>query len=448
MKQSRRDVLRTGAGLATASVLTGLAGCSSIPVVGGGGGGGAFYRQWLVAPDSVDLGDHYTFSGLRPGDMDGNDEFSDTDAFDAIEGSVEADSALGPTDVDFASIDTMTAYGSGIYVATGSFTVEDVASELDDNDYDEEDELDSGQRVFLSEADSAAFAVDSSTIVAVHGGQSGSGGIEPPEEPSAGASVQEDVRSIQYGETVTGELDTGDPSGRRGNYEPITFQGSEGDVVTIDMVSDDDTYLFLDDPDGNEVASNDDRNIDGEYSLDSRIGEYTLEQSGEYTIIATSFSYSDTFTYRLSLNLARSPDDLVDTAETILGVQNGDTESYESANENIGPLVDALGGGPVVYGSTFEEEDGDDPENGILENSVAKGLTFSFGDGEFNITGAVVYEDEGDVDDGDIEDWASDGTALANGEIDDVETSTNGRVGTFSGVADYDELLSSGGPSL
>ena len=294
MKQSRRDVLRSGAGLATASVLTGLAGCSSIPVVGGGSGG-AFYRQWLVAPDSVELGDHYTFSGLRPADMDGNEEFSDTDTFDSVEGAIEADSAFGPTDVDFESIDTVTAFGTGIYVATGSFTVEDIAEELDDNDYDEEDELDSGQRVFLSEADSAAFAVSSDTVVAVHGGQ-GSDGIEPPEEPSGDASVQDDVRSIQYGETVTGQIDTDDPTGRRGSYEPITFQGSAGDVVTIDMVSDDDTYLFLDDPDGNEVASNDDRVIDGDYSLDSRISEYTLEQSGEYTIIATSFSYSDTFT--------------------------------------------------------------------------------------------------------------------------------------------------------
>jgi hypothetical protein len=68
-------------------------------------------------------------------------------------------------------------------------------------------------------------------------------------------------------------------------------------------------------------------------------------------------------------------------------------------------------------------------------------MAFSFGDGEFNVTGAVVYEDEGDVDDGDVEDWGDEGTLLANGEIDDISTSTNGRVATFSGVCDYDELF-------
>ena len=421
-------------------MLGGLAGCGALPF-GGGGSGNAFYRDWLVAPDSIEMGDHYSFSGLRPSAMDGNEEFSDTDTFDIFEAGIEGDSGFGPTDVNFEDIDTVTSIASGIYVATGSFTVEDVASELDDNDYDEEDQLDSGERVFLNTDTGSAFGVSSNTIVAAHSVQSGgASGPEPPEEPGPSASVQDDVRSISYGETVTGEIDNADPTGRRGNYEPITFQGSAGDVVTIDMVSDDDTYLLLDDPDGNEVTSNDDYT-----SLDSRINAYTLQQSGEYTIIATSYSSYDTFSYRLSLNLVRSPDDLVDTVEAVVGVGTGDTESYESANENVGPLVDALGGGALVFGSTFEQVDGDEPESGTLEDSVAAGLAFGFGDGQFNVTGAVVYDSEGDVDADDVEDWADEGTALANGEIDDVSTSTNGRVATFSGVTDYDELLSSGG---
>ena len=440
MEQSRRNVLRTGAGLASAGLLSSLAGCGGVPFVGGGGlgGGGAFYRNWLVAPDSIGNGDHYAFAGIRPSDMDGNSELSDTDAFDLIKDSIEGDAVLGPTGIDFESINALTSLANGIYVAEGSFTVEDIVEELEDNDYEEESELDSGERVFLNGGAGVAFAVSSGTIVSARA-QSGSGsGPEPPERPDSGDDVQQDVRNIGYGETVTGRLDDSDPSGRRGNYEPITFQGSAGDVITIDMVSDGDTYLILDGPDGNEVIRDD----DGGSGFDSRIEAFTLEESGEYTIIATSFSTYSTFDYRLSLSLLRSPDDLVDTVETVLGAQGGDTESYESANENVGPLVDALGGGVFVFGETYEEVEEDSPENGIIEHAVASGLAFSIGDGEFNVTGAVVFEDESDVDDGDLEDWADEGTVLANGEIDDVSTSTNGRVATFSGVADYDELYS------
>jgi hypothetical protein len=107
-----------------------------------------------------------------------------------------------------------------------------------------------------------------------------------------------DLRSISYGETGYGTVDTHDPSGYRGYYEPVTFSGDAGDEVTISMHSGGgDTYLLLVGPSGNVIAENDD------YSgYDSRV-IVTLPESGQYTIIATSFDSAATFDYSLSVSV-------------------------------------------------------------------------------------------------------------------------------------------------
>ena len=114
-------------------------------------------------------------------------------------------------------------------------------------------------------------------------------------ETDSGPST--DLRSISYGETRDGEIDTGDPFSDvyRGNYEPVTFDGAAGDNVTVEMTSEDDTYLILLGPDGTVIAENDDYQ-----GLDSRI-QTTLPSDGEYTIIATSFDDDATFPYQLTL---------------------------------------------------------------------------------------------------------------------------------------------------
>jgi len=106
-----------------------------------------------------------------------------------------------------------------------------------------------------------------------------------------------DLRSISYGETRNGSIDSADPESEtyRGNYEPVTFDGESGDNVTIDMTSEDDTYLILLGPDGTIVAENDDYE-----GLDSRI-ETELPSDGSYTIVATSFDSRATFDYELTL---------------------------------------------------------------------------------------------------------------------------------------------------
>lgn len=72
-------------------------------------------------------------------------------------------------------------------------------------------------------------------------------------------------------------------------FELYTFQGQAGDVVTVGMTATSgtlDTSLYLIDPNGIEVAGNDDAN--GEVT-DSLISNYTLLADGTYTIIATHY---------------------------------------------------------------------------------------------------------------------------------------------------------------
>ena len=90
-------------------------------------------------------------------------------------------------------------------------------------------------------------------------------------------------------------------------FDLYVFDGEPGDVVTIDMSATSgtlDTYLFLIDPSGVEIAFNDDANE----TTNSLIFNVELTQEGEYTIIATHFGTiygGTTGGYNLSLRVDR-----------------------------------------------------------------------------------------------------------------------------------------------
>lgn len=109
-------------------------------------------------------------------------------------------------------------------------------------------------------------------------------------------------RHIAYDEAITGELDSQ-------VYEQFyTFDGQAGDTILIQMraTSEDprlDSYLYLRDAQGNELAVDDDAGG----NLNSLIGPYMLEESGVYTIVATRFMQADgtsSGAYELSVILA------------------------------------------------------------------------------------------------------------------------------------------------
>jgi len=105
---------------------------------------------------------------------------------------------------------------------------------------------------------------------------------------------------IAIGQMMQSQLTAGSPvnsDGRR--YALWTFMGSAGQYVTIDMQSTDiDSYLVLQDQNGNELQRND----DGGGALNSRI-QYTLPYSGMYRVMTMSFRTAGVMfgTYTLSL---------------------------------------------------------------------------------------------------------------------------------------------------
>ena len=85
--------------------------------------------------------------------------------------------------------------------------------------------------------------------------------------------------TLSIGQSVDGVLS--DSSGVR-----YTFAGEAGQSISITAISEAfDTYLSLQDPNGVELATDD----DSAGNLDSRIGPVTLASSGTYTVLLTSF---------------------------------------------------------------------------------------------------------------------------------------------------------------
>jgi PGF-CTERM protein len=104
---------------------------------------------------------------------------------------------------------------------------------------------------------------------------------------------------IAYGQTKNGELDESDPQSNeeRGYYDQWVFTGQAGDTVTIEMRGERATYLILRGPNGEEI----DRAGGAGPSGYNQLEEVELPSSGQYTIIATSYSRSATFAYELTL---------------------------------------------------------------------------------------------------------------------------------------------------
>ncbi len=104
------------------------------------------------------------------------------------------------------------------------------------------------------------------------------------------ASAQDDA--LQPGDSIDGMLTNSNLSAR------FPLEGVAGEVVSITLRSDDfDSYLILEDPNGFEIATND----DGAGNLNSLIGPFIFPVDGIYTIVATSLSRSDTGAFTLSV---------------------------------------------------------------------------------------------------------------------------------------------------
>jgi plastocyanin len=148
--------------------------------------------------------------------------------------------------------------------------------------------------------------------------------------------------SLSCGDSVSGSLEASDcdqsPRGSGYYSDPYTFQGSQGDVVSIDASwTDVDGYLYLQGPGGNVLVENDDFE-----ATDQSRYEYELTRTGRYRIWPTAFSQETGGSYELELscNQSNAPDLVTDTpvlSATQLRVEQNLTISTRARNQGDGP---------------------------------------------------------------------------------------------------------------
>lgn len=136
------------------------------------------------------------------------------------------------------------------------------------------------------------------------------------------------------------------------NFErTYTFEGSSGDVVTIEMIADSgtlDSLLILVGPSGNEVARNDDQSLT---STDALLPDLTLSETGTYTIIATRYQGENglsagNFTLTLSIISANpvvdagSDTGIDPPAEPVPGVEGGISATVMAVGDTVSGTID------------------------------------------------------------------------------------------------------------
>ena len=136
-------------------------------------------------------------------------------------------------------------------------------------------------------------------------------------QSSAGTAAQQsnggrDSVGLAMGESTRGALEASDQLSEDGKFEDVyVFSGNAGDTILVDLRSGVfDTYLSMITPSGQAIDNDD---FDGR--TDRSVIEVTLQETGRYRILATTYSGDATGEYALSLSQGDSGNTVV-TAPT------------------------------------------------------------------------------------------------------------------------------------
>jgi hypothetical protein len=193
---------------------------------------------------------------------------------------------------------------------------------------------------------------------------------EPPPLPA----ISEDD-TIAYGDEFVGELT------EEGEAQALVFEGSAGDLVTINMNSEAfDTELRLySEASGEPLILNDGIYSGTQPGMNARISYFQLPEDGSYVIVATT-RYGDIGEYTLTLQEGVIP---LESAAMFVNISPdiayGDTVTGDlgtSRDEQMAYVFEGSAGDVVTITVTAENEDELDP---LLELYAARAYDYSDG---------------------------------------------------------------------
>ena len=155
-------------------------------------------------------------------------------------------------------------------------------------------------------------------------------------------------------EAIPGSLTMNNPEDR------YVFQGEEGDVIFVTLVSDDfDAYLWLEDEFGNLLVSDDDSAGD----MNSAIGPFVLPYSGTYTLFSSSYdyyNYSEIVVGDFTLTITETTLSTIDSGvPTTVTFGEGQNNMFFSIEAEVGDALAITVEGDGVIDTRLELRDPD-----------------------------------------------------------------------------------------
>jgi hypothetical protein len=220
-----------------------------------------------------------------------------------------------------------------------------------------------------------------------------------------------------------------------GVYDAMrAFGGSARDLVGFEFASTDAQLAFG----KNAVLEADFEAEDVVSRLESE--DFASEESyGEFDVYVGSDDDaavgigSDAVVVARSTGVFGSADDAERILAAIVDVHAGDAESYVEDSADFETLVDAAAEGDVQSVRTHPETDETDTDEGEFRGEVARGIDSTLvDDASVETTFVRAFNEESDVDEGDVEDWVARSETFDDFEA--VDVSTDGRVVEVTGT--------------
>ena len=117
-------------------------------------------------------------------------------------------------------------------------------------------------------------------------------------DPGRGAAAEVATNNLRIGDSISGDLGSGDQLAENDEFrDSFYFNGNSGEAIVLDLIASDfDTVLSLQTPTG-ELLEND----DFQGSTDQSQIQLTLQESGRYRILVSSYTSGETGDYQLSI---------------------------------------------------------------------------------------------------------------------------------------------------